>query len=98
MAIAEERRKTTARTLYETVTSYIDDNKHSRDVAERWLCSVLEPSLSMISGVLNNRPRPIDLPAISSFQAAEIEKQIEAKRKEIQNLERDLKTVQKNAA
>jgi hypothetical protein len=96
--MAEERKRTTVRTLYETVTVYIDDNKRSSDVAERWLCSALESMLVTISGILKSRPVPADLPAIEAFQAAEIEAQIGAKRKEIENLERDLKAVKRPKA
>lgn len=39
MSEAMERKTTTARMLYETVTAYVDDHKHSRDVNERWLRS-----------------------------------------------------------
>lgn len=93
-----ERKRTTARTFYETMTAYIDDNKRSSDVAERWLCSTLEPLLGSLSGVMNNRPRPADLPAIASFQAAELAARISEKKREIEVLERDLKAVQKTAA
>ena len=88
MDMVAERKTTTVRVLYEAVTAYIDDNKHSRDVNERWLCSILEPMLSTISGVMNNRVAN-KLP-IAEFRAAEIEKEIASKRKEIERLERDL--------
>lgn len=88
MDMAVERKPTTIRTLYDTVTSYIDDNKHSRDVNERWLCSILEPMLATFSGVLNNRVAN-KLP-IAEFRAAEIEKEIASKRNEIERLQRDL--------
>ncbi len=88
--MAVERKMTTARSLYETVTDYIDDNKHARDVNERWLCSLLEPMLGLISSVMNNRPRDGDKSAIAAFRAAEIEKEIAGKRKEIERLEQDL--------
>lgn len=90
MAMPVERKTTTARTLYETVTAYIDDNKHSRDVAERWLSSVLEPRLGTISAVMNGRPRADDQPAIETFRAAEIQEQIKAKQRELATLEADL--------
>lgn len=90
MTMAAERKSITARMLYETVTAYIDDNKHSRDVNERWLCSVLEPMLGIFSGVLNSRVPEKDRPAVAAFRAAEIEKEIAGKRKEIERLERDL--------
>lgn len=96
--MAEERKRTTIRVLYDTVTSYVDDNKRSNDVAERWLCSILESMLATLSGVLTSRPKPADQPAIAAFQAAEIERTISAKRKEIEGLERDLKAVHKSAA
>lgn len=90
MDVAMVRKTTTVRALYEAVTAYIDDNKHARDVNERWLCGILEPMLGLIGGVMNSRPRDIDKSAIAAFRAAEIEKEIASKRKEIERLERDL--------
>jgi uncharacterized small protein (DUF1192 family) len=88
-----ERKTTTARMLYDTMTAYIDDHKHSRDVSERWLGSVLEPLLGTISGVMNRgSPNEANRKAVAAFRAAEIEKEIADKRKEIERLERDLKT------
>jgi hypothetical protein len=95
MAMAEPRRMATARILYDTVTEYIDGNRHSRDVNERWLCATLEPFLVRISGVMNSRPTIADLPAIAAFRAAEIEKQVSDKRSELARLERDLAIAQK---
>jgi len=88
---ATERKTTTARSLYEAVTAYIDDNKRSRDVAERWLCSVLEPRLGTISAVMNSRPRADDQPAIEAFRAAEIQEQIKTKQGELAALEASLR-------
>lgn len=88
MDMVSERKATTVRMLYEDVTAYMDNNRHSRDVNERWLCSLLEPMLSTISAVMNNRLSN-KLP-VAEFRAAEIEKEIASKRKEIERLERDL--------
>jgi hypothetical protein len=95
--IMEERKLTTIRTLYETVTRYVDDNRRSGDVNERWLCAILEPMLGTISGVMNTKPRNEDLAAIQSFRAREIEKQIAEKRSEVERLERDLQNHQRSA-
>jgi hypothetical protein len=89
---AAERKVTTARSLYETTADYINSNRHSRDVNERWLCAILEPMLGTISGVMNSRPPEMDKQSIATFRAAEIEKEIASKRKEIERLERDLAT------
>lgn len=92
-----ERSVTNCRALYEAVTAYIDSNKHSRDVAERWLCSVLEPRLGTISAIMNSRPRADDQPAIEAFRASELAKEISSKRSELERLERDLEAAQKRA-
>lgn len=86
----EERRQTSGRDLYETVTAYIDCNKRSNDVAHRWLCSILEPRLGTISAVMNGRPRADDQPAIEEFRVSEIQKQIADKKTELAALEAGL--------
>lgn len=90
--VPAERKSTTLRQLYETVTAYIDDNKHSRDTCERWLCSILEGILGRLSSVLSSRLSEPDRKAVAEFRASEIASEIAAKRKEIERLERDLKT------
>lgn len=95
MAVPAERKATTTRTLYETVTAYIDDNKQSRYVAERWLCSVLDPKLATISAIMNSLPRADDQPSIESFRAAEIQEQINSKKRELAALEADLEATKR---
>jgi hypothetical protein len=98
MAISMERKAVTARALYEAVREYIDSNKHSRDVAERWLCSVLEPQTATISAIMNNHPRADDQPAIEAFRAAELQEQIKAKQRELATLEADLEATKRRGA
>jgi hypothetical protein len=89
---ATERKRTNLRALSETMADYIDGAKYSSDTAERWLCSVLEPFRVTMHSVLSNRLSEPDRKSIAEFRAAEIAKDIAAKRKEIERLERDLAT------
>jgi hypothetical protein len=91
-ALPSEKKPTNCRALYETLTDYIDSNRYSRDTTERWLCSNLEPLLKTLSSVMSSRLSEPDKKAVAAFRAAEIAAEIATKRKEIERLERDLKT------
>lgn len=88
-----ERKTTTTRALYDVVSDYIDCNRHSRNVNERWLCISLTPLLGVIDSVMNRSKLSEETrKLVAEFRAAEIQKEIAVKRREIEVLERDLKT------
>lgn len=91
----EERKRTNTRALYEAVTRFIDDNRHSNDVNVRWLSSLMEPNLPRICDIMNNRVPKTDKEAIAAFRSAEINAEIASRRKDIERLESDLATISK---
>lgn len=70
---------------------FINGNSHSGDVENRWLASEMKPALEIARQVRNCRLEPENRAKVTAFRAAEIEAEIEKKRREMENLERDLK-------
>lgn len=86
-----ERKTTTIRTLLETMKNYMDDNRHSRDVNERWLSDYLIPIWKTVAEVGNARLTEANSGAVDSFRADELREQIRIKKSEAQRLEEELK-------
>lgn len=92
----EARARLTLATLIDTLDRFISDNSHSRDVEERWLCSVLAPTLQLTREA-SSRLGPENKAKVNEFRATEIEKELQAKRRETEILERDLTALRKTA-
>lgn len=87
----QERQLTTVRTLIETMRSYMNDQTHSRDVNERWLADYLIPVWKTVCEVGNRNLSEGNAAASLAFRAAELQAEIDAKKKETQKLETGLK-------
>jgi len=80
--------------LAEAIRNFCNHNRHSRNVNDRWLADYLLPVHETICAVGNNKLREADIKSLKAFRTAELERQIEEKRREAEKLERDLKRVQ----
>lgn len=89
----KEYRRTTIRDLIDTTRKYMDDNRSSRDVNERWLADYLIPVWKVMAEVGNNRLGDTNKSCVQAFRAAELEAEIDKKRQETEGLERELKKV-----
>lgn len=83
--------------LIDTLDRFISDNSHSRDVEERWLCAVLASTLQLTREA-RSRLGPENKAKVNAFRADEIEKELQAKRRETEILERDLVKLRAPAA
>lgn len=77
---------------------YIDRKEHSGDVDERWLAKYLATFRAAADEVRNNRLGPGTRAQVNAFRASEIEKELAEKRRQMEVLERDLKTLTTKAA
>ena len=93
MSEVQEYRRTTIRELIDTMRKYMDDQRHSRDVNERWLVDYLIPVWKVAAEVGNGRLGETSKAAVQAFRALELEDEISKRRKETENLERELKKV-----
>lgn len=85
--------------LYHSMRRFIDDNQHSRSVDHRWLSKHIgESILEDVAEVGNGKLPPITREKVNAFRAKEIAAEIERKRREMDVLERDLKTLTTKAA
>jgi hypothetical protein len=69
------------------------DAEHCNAVEVRWLGKALQPTLDAACEVGNSRLGPENRKAVNDFRAAELEKEIDRKRRDMEILERDLKKV-----
>lgn len=88
---AEAYRPMTPRQFYDHISRFADDNGASRDPDMRWLASKVEAWRPLVANVMNSRLDPAERAEAKAFRAAEIEKEIADKRRELERLERDLK-------
>jgi hypothetical protein len=86
-------RPMTARDLYDHISRFADDNASSRDVDMRWLASKMEAWRPLVADVMNSRLGPAERVEVNVFRAAEIEKELEVKRREVNILERSLQQI-----
>lgn len=89
----EEYRPMNVRQLYDHLSRFEGDNDHSNDVDCRWLASVVKAWMPLVAEVMNSRLGPEAHNQVNAFRAAEVEKELERKRREVDVLERDLKTL-----
>lgn len=90
---AEVERNITPYDLCTFLDRFITGNARSRDVDERWLASELKPVLEIAAEVRNAILKPENRAKVNVFRAAELEAEIEKKRRETEVLERDLKAI-----
>lgn len=90
----EEYKPITTYKLAEAIREFCNHNRHSRSVNDRWLADYLLPVHETVCAVGNSKLRDADIKSVKAFRTAELERQIEEKRREAEKLERDLKQVQ----
>lgn len=90
---AEQYHSMTVQELVRAIQKFSSDNERSNVVENRWLTHALAPAIEMLCEVGNSRLGPENRAAVNAFRAAEIERELERKRKDIEALERDLKRV-----
>lgn len=84
-------RPMTVQELVRHIQRFQGDCAHSRSVEERWLCTFLQPALDAACEVGDAHLNPENRASANAFRAAEIEKELDRKRRDIEALERDLK-------
>ncbi|OAF05490.1 hypothetical protein AYJ54_00865 [Bradyrhizobium centrolobii] len=90
---AQEYKPMTTHELIRHLQRYQGDKSHSSSVDERWLATAIQSALDMACEVCNSKLCPESRKAVNEFRAAEIEKELDRKRRDIDALERDLKKV-----
>jgi len=83
----------TTNELIRALQRFQDEAAHSGSVEIRWLCAVIQPALDAACEVGNSRLGPENRKGVNEFRAAELEREIERKRKDTELLERELKKV-----
>lgn len=81
----------TVNELIRHLQRYQSDGIRSGGLHGRWLAERIQPLLDTACEVANSRLSPENQKAINAFRAAELEQEIERKRKDVEALERDLK-------
>lgn len=93
MEQAREHTPMMPRQLAEHIRTFINDQRHTHFVQNRWLANSLEPVINTVYAVANYNLTPEMSTAVNAFRAAELQKQIEDKRNEASALERELAKV-----
>lgn len=93
MADAEQYRPMTARQLYDHMRRFADDGGRSGEDEVRWLASKVSAFVATVAAVMNSRLEPDQRTEANAFRAAEIEKELEGKRREVDRLEQSLKQI-----
>jgi aspartokinase-like uncharacterized kinase len=90
----KERQVVTVQQLYSQLAEFIHSNMYSSDRSVRWLADELKNNaLVIVAEVGNMKLSEENQAKVRNFHAAELQKQLEEKRREVDRLERDLKTV-----
>jgi hypothetical protein len=92
--VAEAQKQLTVYGLVEALETFHRDNRSSYDVDTRWLADFIagEP-LRIARQVRSSGLDPEMKAKVRAFRAAELEDEMEKKRRELADLERDLKKV-----
>ena len=94
MPVVEARRRMDLFQLCAALERFIADNDTGGDLENRWLAShLLLTALPVAREVRNSNVGPEAREQINAFRAAEIENEMDRKRRELDALERDLKKV-----
>jgi hypothetical protein len=91
--VTEEYQPMTLQDLIRALQRYQGDGVRSGGLSGRWIAARLQPLLDLAYEVSNSRLSPENQKEMNAFRAAEIEQEIERKRKDVEALERDLKKV-----
>lgn len=95
MAEAQEKRPTTAHDVVLSLEDFILSNRHSRDEAMRWLATYAgEAFLPLMRQARSGGFDEASRTQIARFRLAEIEKEKADKQREIDNLDREARTLQ----
>lgn len=97
MNAATEAPDITTHELCNALERYINRKEHSNDVDERWLAHYLTTFRAVALEVRNSRLGPGAKAQVNAFRAAEIEKELQDKRRQMEVLERDLKKLKEIA-
>lgn len=90
----QARARMTPFQLCEALDQFVADNDHGGDLDDRWLANyVRQTTLPVAREIRNNNIGPETREQINAFRAAEIESEMDRKRRELESLERDLKRV-----
>lgn len=89
----EARHPMTVQALIHAIQTFSSDNERSNVVQNRWLCRFLQPLHDALCEVGNNKLSEENRKDMNAFRAVELEAEIERKRKDMEELERDLKKV-----
>jgi hypothetical protein len=82
----------TAAALASAIEDYCQSQRHSRDVSDRWLSSYLDKAVLGLVRQVRNNNLDMDLrEQVNAFRLTEIEKEKQAKQKEIDALDREAK-------
>lgn len=90
---ATEYQSMTVNDLIRQLQRYQSDGARSGGLSGRWLAERIQPLLDAACEVGNGRLSPENQKSMNDFRAAEIEQELERKRRDIDALERDLKKV-----
>lgn len=92
----EERKQMTPGMLCTAIENYMSSNCHSHDLENRWLAKELEGALAIARAVRNGGRLEGDLKErVNAFRIQEIEAEMSRKRRELDVLESDLRTIKK---
>jgi hypothetical protein len=93
MMDAKEYQPMTMHDLIRALQRYQSDGPRSGGLHGRWIAARIQPLLDIACEAMNSRLSPENQKDINAFRAAELEQEIERKRKDMEALERDLKKV-----
>lgn len=93
MSEVKEYQPMTLHDLIHALQRFQSDAGRSSSVESRWLCTVIQPALDAACEVGNGRLSEENRKDVNAFRAVELEAEIERKRKDMDELERDLKKV-----
>ncbi len=97
MNVAAEPPAITTNELCNFLDRYIERKESSGDVDERWLAHYLTTFRAAAREVRSSRLGPGAKAQVDAFRAAEIEKELQDKRRQIEVLERDLRKLKEVA-
>jgi hypothetical protein len=93
----EERKQMTPAGLCDAIERFMSDNARSHDLDNRWLAREMEAALAIARAVRNGGRLEPELKArVNAFRIMEIEAEMSRKRRELDVLESDLKTIKKS--
>lgn len=95
----EPRKQMTVSGLCEAIERFMSDNARSNELDHRWFAKELEPIQKIALAVRGGGRLDPDLKErVNAFRVLEIEAAMSSKRRELEVLESDLKTIKKSAS